>query len=93
MKTHFYALIFACSLASPLAQAGGILVFDATAKLENVRQWQKEAKQWMETAQQERTDYFYQQSCTGTSHRILRFPLSVAKLSYAALLLPPLGYL
>lgn len=43
MKTHFYALIFACSLASPLAQAGGILVFDATAKLENVRQWQKEA--------------------------------------------------
>lgn len=38
MKTHFYALIFACSLASPLAQAGGILVFDATAKLENVRQ-------------------------------------------------------
>ncbi|MFZ8552676.1 type IV secretion system protein [Klebsiella pneumoniae] len=27
------------------------LVFDATAKLENVRQWQKEAKQWMETAQ------------------------------------------
>ncbi|HGW1530541.1 TPA: type IV secretion system protein, partial [Klebsiella pneumoniae] len=51
MKTHFYALIFACSLASPLAQAGGILVFDATAKLENVRQWQKEAKQWMETAQ------------------------------------------
>ena len=50
MKTHFYALIFACSLASPLAQAGGILVFDATAKLENVRQWQKEAKQWMETA-------------------------------------------
>ncbi len=39
MKTHFYALIFACSLASPLAQAGGILVFDATAKLENVRQW------------------------------------------------------
>ena len=43
--------------------------------------------------QQERTDYFYQQSCTGTSHRILRFPLSVAKLSYAALLLPPLGYL
>ena len=36
---------------------------------------------------------FYQQSCTGTSHRILRFPLSVAKLSYAALLLPPLGYL
>ena len=51
MKTHFYALIFACSLASPLAQAGGILVFDATAKLENVRQWQKEAKQWMEPAQ------------------------------------------
>ena len=36
---------------------------------------------------------FYQQSCTGTSHRILRFPLSVAKLSYAALLLPALGYL
>ena len=36
---------------------------------------------------------FYQQSCTGTSHRILRFPLSVAKLSCAALLLPPLGYL
>ncbi|EJF4707995.1 type IV secretion system protein [Salmonella enterica] len=51
MKTHFYALIFACSLAGPLAQAGGILVFDATAKLENARQWQKEAKQWMETAQ------------------------------------------
>lgn len=51
MKTHFYTLIFVCSLASPLTQAGGILVFDATARLENVRQWQKEAKQWMETAQ------------------------------------------
>ncbi|EDX0373517.1 type IV secretion system protein VirB5 [Salmonella enterica] len=51
MKTYFYALIFACSLASPLVQAGGILVFDATARLENVYQWQKEAKQWMETAQ------------------------------------------
>ena len=51
MKTHFYTLIFVCSLASPLAQAGGILVFDATARLENVRQWQKEAKQWMETVQ------------------------------------------
>lgn len=51
MKTHFYALIFVCSLANPLAQAGGILVFDATAKLENARQWQTEAKQWMETAQ------------------------------------------
>ena len=48
---------------------------------------------YLQTIQQERTDYFYQQSCTGTSHRILRFPMSVAKLSYAALLLPPLGYL
>ncbi|EMF3451128.1 type IV secretion system protein [Salmonella enterica] len=28
-----------------------MLVFDATAQLENVRQWAKEAKQWMETAQ------------------------------------------
>nr|CBL47409.1 Pilx5/VirB5-like protein [Photorhabdus asymbiotica] len=51
MKNRFYALILACAIASPLAQAGGILVYDATAKLENVRQWQKEAKQWMETAQ------------------------------------------
>ncbi len=51
MKNRFYALILACAIASPLAQAGGILVFDATAKLENFQQWQKEAKQWLETAQ------------------------------------------
>jgi len=51
MKNRFYALVLACAIASPLAQAGGILVFDATAKLENFQQWQKEAKQWMETAQ------------------------------------------
>lgn len=41
--------------------------------------------------QQEWTDYFYQQPCTGTSHRILRFPLPIAELSYATLLLPSLG--
>ncbi|EHV2051926.1 type IV secretion system protein [Salmonella enterica] len=51
MKNRFYALILTCAIASPLAQAGGILVFDATAKLENFQQWQKEAKQWLETAQ------------------------------------------
>lgn len=51
MKNRFYALMLACAIASPLAQAGGILVFDATAKLENFQQWQKEAKQWLETAQ------------------------------------------
>lgn len=34
--------------------------------------------------QQEWTDYFYQQPCTGTSHRILRFPCQ--SLSYRMLL-------
>jgi type IV secretion system protein VirB5 len=51
MKNRFYALMLACAIASPLAQAGGILVFDATSKIENTLQWQKEAKQWLETAQ------------------------------------------
>ncbi len=51
MKTHVKALLLACAIISPLAQAGGILGFDATAKLENFQQWQKEAKQWLETAQ------------------------------------------
>ncbi|EBD0704730.1 type IV secretion system protein VirB5 [Salmonella enterica] len=51
MKTPLHALIFLFAASIPQAFAGGILVFDATAKLENVRQWAKEAKQWMETAQ------------------------------------------
>ncbi|EAA8720006.1 type IV secretion system protein VirB5 [Salmonella enterica] len=51
MKTPLHALIFLFAASIPQAFAGGILVFDATAQLENVRQWAKEAKQWMETAQ------------------------------------------
>ncbi|ELM9326709.1 type IV secretion system protein [Salmonella enterica] len=51
MKTSLHALIFLFAASIPQAFAGGILVFDATAQLENVRQWAKEAKQWMETAQ------------------------------------------
>ncbi|ELQ8529921.1 type IV secretion system protein [Salmonella enterica] len=51
MKTPLHALIFLFAASIPQTFAGGILVFDATARLENVRQWAKEAKQWMETAQ------------------------------------------
>ncbi|EBS9706922.1 type IV secretion system protein VirB5 [Salmonella enterica] len=51
MKTPLHALIFLFAASIPQAFSGGILVFDATAQLENVRQWAKEAKQWMETAQ------------------------------------------
>ncbi|WP_373858830.1 type IV secretion system protein [Klebsiella pneumoniae] len=46
---RFRPLILAVLIASPIVNAEGIPVFDATARLENIRQWTKEANQWLQT--------------------------------------------
>ncbi|EBD9585349.1 type IV secretion system protein VirB5 [Salmonella enterica] len=48
---RFRPLILAVLIASPIVNAGGIPVFDATARLENIAQWTKEAQQWLQTVQ------------------------------------------
>ncbi|EBG5082277.1 type IV secretion system protein [Salmonella enterica] len=48
---RFRPLILAVLIASPTVNAAGIPVFDATARLENIAQWAKEAQQWLQTVQ------------------------------------------
>lgn len=48
---RFRPLILAVLIASPIVNAAGIPVFDATARLENIAQWTKEAQQWLQTVQ------------------------------------------
>lgn len=67
------ALLLALSLwgANGPVFAGGILVFDATAGLENVKQWTKELEQWKETARHytSQIDAYKAQLATATGLR------------------------
>lgn len=78
-------LITACLagtlLCSSFANAGGILVFDATAQVENVKQWTKEANQWMDTVKHYRSqlDAYKSQLATATGIRDVQLFLNQAK--------------
>ncbi|EBH5154660.1 type IV secretion system protein VirB5 [Salmonella enterica] len=68
-------------MSTPRVMAGGILVFDATAKLENAKQWAKEAKQWMQTAQhyKDQIQAYKDQLATATGLRDIQGLISQAK--------------
>lgn len=78
-------LITACLagtiLCSSFANAGGILVFDATAQIENVKQWTKEANQWMDTVKHYRSqlDAYKSQLATATGVRDVQLFFNQAK--------------
>lgn len=62
------------SIVSSPTYASGIPVFDAASKLENARQWAKEAKQWMETV-----EHYKAQIATATGLRDIQGLLEQGK--------------
>ncbi|MEN3262833.1 type IV secretion system protein [Sodalis endosymbiont of Spalangia cameroni] len=76
--TCIAAVLLSLSLS---VSAEGILVFDPTAKLENARQWAKEAKQWMETVKHYKAEInaYKDQLATATGLRDIQGLVSQAK--------------